>query len=108
MPGIFDYLQDPVNQGLLSLSAGLLQAGGPQRFPVSTGQALGMGMQQGLGGFNSALEAQRRNQATQAMIGLQQAQAAQSGIQQQLLLSKANSMREIAGLPPIGMPPGVP
>lgn len=48
MAGLFGNLyQDPESMGLLGLSAGLLQAGGPQRFPVSFGQALGGGLLQG-------------------------------------------------------------
>jgi len=42
-----DYLNDPANQGLIGLATGLLQAGGPQRFPTSFGQALGQGALQG-------------------------------------------------------------
>jgi hypothetical protein len=52
--GILDWFGDPANQGLLNLSAGLLQASGPSLKPVSFGQALGQGMQQGMQGFQQA------------------------------------------------------
>lgn len=45
--GLLDFYQNPSEQGMLGLSAGLLQAGGPQRFPVSFGQALSGGLLQG-------------------------------------------------------------
>jgi hypothetical protein len=60
--GILDWFGDPANQGLLNLSAGLLQASGPSLKPVSFGQALGQGMQQGMQGFQ---QAQQMNQQQQ-------------------------------------------
>ena len=60
MAGILDFFGNPANQGLLNLSAGLLQAGGPSPTPVSFGQALGRGLQQGLGGFNAAQQSQQQ------------------------------------------------
>lgn len=62
MAGILDWFSNPANQGLLNLSAGLLQAGGPSPTPVSFGQALGQGMQQGLRGFQGAQQAQMQQQ----------------------------------------------
>jgi hypothetical protein len=58
MAGILEYFSNPANQGLLNLSAGLLQAGGPSPTPVSFGQALGQGLQQGVRGMQSAQMAQ--------------------------------------------------
>jgi len=52
--GYLDDLMNPANQGLLNMAAGLLQAGGPSRMPTSFGQALGQGLQQGVGAFQSA------------------------------------------------------
>jgi hypothetical protein len=70
--GILDWFGDPANQGLLNLSAGLLQASGPSLKPVSFGQALGQGMQQGMQGFQ---QAQQMNQQQQ-LFDLQKAEAA--------------------------------
>jgi hypothetical protein len=58
MAGFLEYLMNPANQGLLNLSAGLLQAGGPSATPVSFGQAMGQGLQQGVRGMQSAQMAQ--------------------------------------------------
>lgn len=54
MAGILDFFSNPANQGLLNLSAGLLQAGGPSPTPVSFGQALGQGMQRASGAMQAA------------------------------------------------------
>jgi hypothetical protein len=61
MAGLLDLFggEDPQQQGLLGLTAGILGASGPSRMPVSLGQVLGAG----LGGFH---EAQRNALAQQA------------------------------------------
>jgi hypothetical protein len=56
--GYLENLMNPATMGLLNLSSGLLQAGGPSRVPVSFGQALGQGLQQGAGAFASAQQTQ--------------------------------------------------
>lgn len=66
MAGILDWFNAPENQGLLALSAGLLQAGGPSPTPVGTGQAIGSSSLAGLQAANAA----RTSQANQAMLGL--------------------------------------
>jgi hypothetical protein len=71
MAGILDWFSNPANQGLLNLSAGLMQAGGPSRMPVSFGQALGQGFQQGAQGLQQAQQAQMQQQ----MFGMKQAEA---------------------------------
>jgi hypothetical protein len=81
--GILDLFSNPASQGILNTAAGLLQASGPQMRPVSFGQALGQGFQQG----------------TQAYQGAQQAQ-----MQQQLLDLKKQQM--MAPPSPIPMGPG--
>ena len=46
---------DPRTQGILGLAGGLLTAGGPSvGRPISIGQALGMGINQGQTAFNAA------------------------------------------------------
>lgn len=62
MAGILDWFSDPANQGLLNLSAGLLQSGGPSPTPVGFGQALGQGMQQGMRGLQGAQQQQMQQQ----------------------------------------------
>lgn len=47
MPGLLSFFNDPEQMGLLGVSSGLLQAGGPSRLPVGFGAALGQGLQQG-------------------------------------------------------------
>jgi hypothetical protein len=91
MAGFLEYLMNPAAQGMLNMSAGLLQAGGPSRMPVSFGQALGQGLQQGTQGVMAAQQMQnqqQRNQLQQKMIEAQMAE----------MQRKANS--------PIVAPPG--
>jgi hypothetical protein len=64
-------LDDPKTQGILALAAGLMKAGGPSPYPVSFGSAFGQGAASGLGQFNSSLDMQRKNQQTNAIIGLE-------------------------------------
>lgn len=75
MAGYLEALMNPATQGLLNLSAGLLQAGGPSPVPVSFGQALGRGMQQGLGAFQTAQQAQMMNEFRQRQLQLQEEEA---------------------------------
>jgi hypothetical protein len=62
MAGFLEYLMNPATQGMLNLSAGLMQAGGPSATPVGFGQALGQGLQQGVRGMQSAQMAQMQQQ----------------------------------------------
>lgn len=55
MAGIFDNI-DPKTLGLLGAASGLLQAGGYSTKPVSFGQALGQGLQSGLGMYGQGLQ----------------------------------------------------
>lgn len=68
MAGYLEALMNPATLGLLNASAGLLQAGGPSRVPVGFGQALGQGVQQGAGAFQTA-------QQQQAMLNMHNLQA---------------------------------
>jgi len=71
MAGYLESLMNPQTMGLLNLGAGLLQASGPSPYPVSTGAALGRGLQQGVQGYQQAQHAQLQNQ----LLQLQQAEA---------------------------------
>lgn len=76
MAGLFDY-EDPESAGRLAFAAGLLNASGPQRMPVSFGQALAqafMGQQEA---STRAAMNRRRNALTDAQIMELQAQAMQ-------------------------------
>lgn len=67
MPGLLSLFSDPEQMGLLGLSSGLLQAGGPSRLPVSLGSALGLGLQQGA----QAAQATQQFNDTTKLKGLQ-------------------------------------
>jgi hypothetical protein len=77
MAGILDWYSNPANQGLLNLSAGLLQAGGPSRTPVGFGQALGQGLMQGAQGLQNAQQMQMQQQRNQLQEQMIQAQLAE-------------------------------
>lgn len=78
MTGVLDYMNNPANQGLLSLASGMLQAGGPQRFPVSFGQALGQGADQGMASYNHARQLNEQ-------AAMRDAQVQHMGMQNQLI-----------------------
>ena len=79
MSGILDTTFDPNTVGLLSLASGLLQAGGPQRTPVSFGQALGQGINQGIQGYTGA----EQGQLQRLLLGAQVNQAARQQAMQE-------------------------
>lgn len=75
-----DPMMDPRAMGLLGMASGLFQAGGvPQRGqrPISLGQALGSGMQQGMLSYQMAAKMQQDAQEAQAMQQYRQMQMAQ-------------------------------
>jgi hypothetical protein len=62
MASFFEQLMNPASQGILNTAAGLLQASGPSLRPVSFGQALGQGFQQGTQAYQGAQQAQLQQQ----------------------------------------------
>jgi hypothetical protein len=76
MAGLLDLFggEDPQQQGLLGLTAGILGASGPSRMPVSLGQVLGTG----LGGFQQARKDALDRQREQAQMDMLQQQVAQA------------------------------
>ena len=76
---------DPNAAFLIGAGQGLLQAGGWSPAPVGFGQALGMGLQQGQGGYMAALRAQQMEQQRQIQEGMQRAQQARMAAQQRYL-----------------------
>jgi hypothetical protein len=61
----------------MMFAAGLLNAGGPSKMPISTGQALAQGLMAGQQGATEAAQNARRNQFMDAQISDFQAQAEQ-------------------------------
>lgn len=62
MPGIFDNSpMDPKTQGILQAAFALMQASGPSRLPVSTGEAIGQAGTAGLKGYEAAEQGQLRD-----------------------------------------------
>lgn len=70
MAGALDAFNDPATQGLLSLSASLLQAGGPSATPVPTGAAMG-----------NAYQGYQADRQRQALLGLEQQKGALTAMQ---------------------------
>ncbi len=68
MPGLLSFFNDPEQMGLLGLSSGLLQAGGPSRLPVGFGSALGQGLQQGAQNAQATQQFNNSNQLQQAQL----------------------------------------
>lgn len=88
MAGLLDWFNDPQTQGMLGLSAGLLQAGGPNLRPTGIGQGLSQGL---LMGSNLANDARRgqlmglQGQAMQEQLATQKrTQAAIDALAQQI------------------------
>ena len=72
-------LLDPKTAGMLQAAFGMMQASGPSRTPVSLGQVIGQGGQQGLGAYQ---------QQMQQMLAHQRQQVAQQHAQNQLAEQK--------------------
>lgn len=69
--GLLDTMfSDPQQQGLLGLASGLLAAGGPSTKPVSIGQALGVGLNQGMNAYQAALQAKEMQDYKKQQIAL--------------------------------------
>jgi hypothetical protein len=74
MAGLFDY-QDPDSVGRMMFAAGLLNAAGPSKMPVSTGQALAQGLMARQQGATEAGQSSRRNLFLEAQARHLDAQA---------------------------------
>src|SRR5678815_3993315 len=75
MAGILDYYNDPSNQGILALAAGLMQAGGASPHPVGLGQAFGQGLQAMNQQYALAKKGQQEEELAQLHAALYKAQA---------------------------------
>lgn len=96
MAGLFDY-QDPESVGRMMFAAGLLNASGPSRMPVSAGQAIAQGLlgrQEGASQAaqnarrNLLLEAQARNIDVESLVKMKQLEAIKAKQLQQAELQK--------------------
>lgn len=67
---------DPQTMGLLSAAFAGLEASGPSRMPTSLGQVVGRAGQSGLNSYAGALNSNRQNAQTEAMINLEKQKAA--------------------------------
>jgi len=74
--GLYDYLNDPSNQAMLAMSAGLLQAGGASPYPVGLGQAFGQALQGGMNRFSQAQQQQQQMALEDQKLKQMKAQAA--------------------------------
>jgi hypothetical protein len=81
MGGLLDFNMDPQTMGLLGASAGMLQASGPSRMPISIMQAIGQGMAGGLQGYGQGIQLQRQQQ----QMGL---------LEQQIAIAKLRAAKE--------------
>jgi hypothetical protein len=66
--GIMGSFLTPQRMGLLGLSQGLLQAGGPSRMPVGFGSAVGQGMQGGIQGLVQGQQLQNQGIMSQLQM----------------------------------------
>lgn len=84
--GVFDTTYgaalDPTTMGLLSAAATGLQQSGPSLMPHSLGQVVGAAGQAGIGAYAGALNSNRQNAQTEALINLERQKA--SLVQQQV------------------------
>lgn len=106
MPGFLEYLMDPSTQGMLNLSAGLMQAGGPSRMPVSFGQALGQGLHQGVGALQSSQNTGMQQEKLKQEAEMLRLHGALYGAQSGKIGAEAQRMARLqqilAGSQPIG------
>ena len=80
-----DGMNDPRTISNLSAAAALLQAGGASRMPVTTGDALGRGLQAGLGGYKAGQDMNIERQKAQ-LLQTQVAMAMMQAKQRQTML----------------------
>lgn len=89
--GLLDTLfSDPQQVGLLSMATGLMSAGGPSRTPVSLGQAMAQGYNNGLQGY-ALMQKEKREQAQQDLINQQVEMAKQKLAMEKELQDRQNT-----------------
>lgn len=98
--GLLDSFDDPSTVGLLSLGAGLMNASGPSRTPVSIGRALGQGMQSGLEGYQQVQTLQLQRALQQQQIESQRTENLLHKAQADKLIKEMTKQRQIEDLAP--------
>lgn len=81
MAGLFSFgddLSDPRAMGLLGMATGLLQAGAASPRPINMGEALGMGLQGAMSGYNAGKGMQMEDQRAKLMNQQMETQALQA------------------------------
>ena len=93
--GLLDFdFEDPKNMGLLSAAAAMMQASGPSRMPVSLGQVIGQGINQGMQGYQQSDMLRRKKEEDDLARQMEQMkmQEYQRQIQQQEAGRKQQAM----------------
>ena len=80
--GLLGNMMNPEMMGLLGASAGLMQAGGPSRMPVSLGQAMGQGLMGGMHGYQQGAQFGMQQALHKAKMGALQSQTDSANSQQ--------------------------
>lgn len=96
-----DARRSAITQALLSGGFGLLNAGGPSPYPVSTGQAIARGGMAGLGALNAGNANAYRSAMTTAQLGEFQRRQRK---QDELDRLQRDMMLEMGGAPPSALP----
>lgn len=81
LSGLPNGVLDPANQALLSMGMGLLSQSGPTRTPTTLGQAFGTAGMGALNTYGQAMQRERQNAQTQALIDLERQKAALTAAQ---------------------------
>jgi hypothetical protein len=95
--GLLDFnFDDPKTQGLLSAAAAMMQASGPSRMPISTGQIIGQGLQSGMQGYQQGDMLRRKKEEEDLARQFEQMkmQQYQQQIQQQQQQAKQMAERK--------------
>ena len=91
------------NQGLLALGASLLESSGPSTMPVGLGQALGRGIQSGMGAYQGALDQLGKRAAVRSEMDMNKFKMEEFKKQQALLDQKTANRQAV--LKQFPMPP---
>jgi hypothetical protein len=103
--GIFgSSFNDPQTLGILGMAANMMQAGGPSRMPISTGQALGQGLLGRIQGYQSGMSMQEQAMKLDVMkrqLAMQQALGEALKSQQEATQGGQQSITGQEGIPGI-------
>ena len=106
--GLLDGFQmSPKTAGLLGMAEGLLAASGAHRLPVTLGQGLGMGLQNGMQQYQTAQQAQAHDNYMAAMTALEHSRAQGQQQANQQNQQRYNAQQWVADHMPTGQPQGL-